>query len=348
MDIRMPLLFCNISWMKHYAGRDPKDPPKGGGGFPRKQGYCGEELNFVPCDDGYVYGHFETIKGEIDRKVAIEKLGVSRTDDYVDDVDIVWTAPVEGNDPRCVIGWYRHARLYRKRQFFNGVYPSEQHQRDEMDNFRCRTRIENAYLLDPKDRASSLMLERGPGWSGQASWWYADDTQDPEARRFVRSIRKLLDGRQQTPAHNPNKRKGKKRAGAATADGYRRYVKAHEAVISPRHNDLHKRFESYLRKGHPSVTFPPTFCDDLRYDDGKGGVVMVEIKPTEAATVRYAIRTAMGQLLDYQQHQQWTGRKLIVVETPVTGADDRALALGNGFGLAWPEEDIGFQVIWPT
>ncbi len=75
---------------------------------------------------------------------------------------------------------------------------------------------------------------------------------------------------------------------------------------------------------------------------------MVEIKPTEAATVRYAIRTAMGQLLDYQQHQQWTGRKLIVVETPVTGADDRALALGNGFGLAWPEEDIGFQVIWPT
>ncbi len=146
--------------------------------------------------------------------------------------------------------------------------PSEQHQRDEMDNFRCRTRIENAYLLDPKDRASSLMLERGPGWSGQASW--CTQMIRKTLKQTLCSVNpKASRRRQQTPAHNPNKRKGKKRAGAATADGYRRYVKAHEAVISPRHNDLHKRFESYLRKGHPSVTFPPTFCDDLRYDDGK-------------------------------------------------------------------------------
>ncbi|ARQ13114.1 hypothetical protein NXC12_PD00001 (plasmid) [Rhizobium etli] len=50
----MPMLFFTISWMKNYAGRDPKDPPKGGGGFPRSQRYCGEELNFVGCEDGYV------------------------------------------------------------------------------------------------------------------------------------------------------------------------------------------------------------------------------------------------------------------------------------------------------
>lgn len=348
MDITMPLLFCNISWMQFYAGRDPKDPPKGGGDFPRKQGYCGEELNFVPCDDGYVYGHFETIKGQLDRSVAIEKLGASRNEGYVDDVDIVWTAPVEGNDPRCVVGWYKHARLYRKRQFFNGIFPSEQHQRDEMDNFRCRTRIENAFLLDVKDRDPSLMLQRGPGWSGQASWWYADDTLDPDAKRFVRSIRRLIDGGKKTPAHTPTKLRIKRRAGAAAQEGYRYYVKEHEAVVSPRHHDLQKKFEAYLYERHPSVTFPATFCDDLRYDDGKGDVVMVEVKPTEASTVRYAIRTAMGQLLDYEQHQQWTGRLLIVVETPVTGADDRSLALSNGFGLAWPDEDQGFKVIWPS
>ncbi|PAQ06589.1 hypothetical protein CIT26_26065 [Mesorhizobium temperatum] len=38
--------------MRNYAGRSVKDPPLGGGGFPLSHGYCGEECNFVPCDDG--------------------------------------------------------------------------------------------------------------------------------------------------------------------------------------------------------------------------------------------------------------------------------------------------------
>ncbi|ESZ71239.1 hypothetical protein X726_28750 [Mesorhizobium sp. L103C105A0] len=32
---------------------------------------------------------------------------------------------------------------------------------------------------------------------------------------------------------------------------------------------------------------------------------MVEIKPTDAATMRFAIRAVIGQLLDYRQHQRW-------------------------------------------
>ncbi|TDK29821.1 hypothetical protein E2F50_21710 [Rhizobium deserti] len=74
----MPLLFCNIAWMKNYAGRDAKDPPNGGGGYVVSEGRAGEELNFVEADDGYVYGHFETIKDDVDRDVKIEKLGTSK------------------------------------------------------------------------------------------------------------------------------------------------------------------------------------------------------------------------------------------------------------------------------
>ncbi|CDN96349.1 hypothetical protein [Agrobacterium tumefaciens] len=73
---------------------------------------------------------------------------------------------------------------------------------------------------------------------------------------------------------------------------------------------------------------------------------MVEVKPKEASTVRFAIRTAMGQLLDYRQHQRWEGRQLIVAETEIIKADDRALALGNGFGLAWPLKNGDFKVVW--
>ncbi|MBX9729020.1 MAG: hypothetical protein K2X31_08940 [Sphingopyxis sp.] len=74
--------------------------------------------------------------------------------------------------------------------------------------------------------------------------------------------------------------------------------------------------------------------------------VMVEVKPTDAATLRYAIRSAIGQLLDYRQDQRWTGPQLIVVETEVTVEDDLRLAFDNGFGLAWPTKN-GFTIRWP-
>ncbi|MEH2703019.1 MULTISPECIES: hypothetical protein [Rhizobium] len=343
----MPLLFCNIAWMEYYGGRDPKDPPKGGGGFPRTQGYCGEELNFVGCEDGYVYGHFETIKGDVDRQVNIERLGAQRREDFLDGVDVVWTAPIEGNDPRCVVGWYKNARLYRFRQKFQGLYPSERHEKDEIDSFRVRAKIEDAFLLPLKERDEKLTLGRGPGWSGQASWWYAEDTENTEARRFVRSIRNLINGGAALSGNKPKGGRKKGRAGEAAANEYTRYVLEYEAVVSPRHSQLQKRFEVYLKKTVPGVNFPPSFRDDLRYVDAKGRATMAEIKPTEPSTVRFAIRAAIGQLLDYRQHQQWPERQLIVVETEVTSADDKALALENGFGLAWPSDGSGFTIVWP-
>lgn len=188
----MTILFCNIAWMKYYAGRTKKDPPLGGGGFPVAEGYCGEECNFVPCENGFVYGHFETIKGKIDRKVRIERLGAGRSDAYVDGLDVVWTAPKQGHDPRTVVGWWRNARLYRTRQQFGDDYPSEQHKRDDIASFRVRAHRDDVFLLEPNDRTHDL--GRGAGWSGQASWWYADDTSNDNAARFVTAIKEMIAG----------------------------------------------------------------------------------------------------------------------------------------------------------
>jgi hypothetical protein len=344
----MTTLFCNIAWMDYYAGRNKSDPPLGGGGFPRTQGYCGEECNFVECDDGYVYGHFETIKNKKDRKVKIERLGAGKNADFVDGVTVVWTAPKRGNDPRTVIGWFKDARVYRNRQPFNGEYPSSQHEADHIDSYRVRARIEDAVLL-PVDRRV-MDLQRGEGWSGQASWWYADDTKNKEARAFVESVVKVIDGGAFTAGTSKPKsgsRKGK-RAGPAASSAYVRYIKAHEIAISPQHDRLQKSFQSFLRKRFPNVSFPASYRDDLRYTIPRQSPVMVEVKPTEPVSVRYAIRTAIGQLMDYKQNQQWTGRLLIVVSDEVQRAEDRALALENGFGLAWPDKRIGFKFIWPA
>ena len=75
--------------------------------------------------------------------------------------------------------------------------------------------------------------------------------------------------------------------------------------------------------------------------------VMVEVKPTDAATLRYAIRSAIGQVLDYRQDQRWTGPQLIVVETKVIVED--ALRLAFGKASVWPgRRRADSTVRWPV
>lgn len=337
----MPIVFCNVSWMQKYAGRDPDDPPLGGGGFPRVQGYCGEECNFVPGDDGFVYGHFETIKGKIDRQVLIERLGAEKSANFVDGVDVVWTAPELGNDPRVVVGWYRNARVHRRRMNFDGSPPSDRHRDDEILSYVVRARAEDAFLLPVDQR--DLRLSRGSGWSGQTSWWYAEYSADASALAFVSSVRTLIEGGTVTSIAASSDR----RAGAASSVVHVRYFNSYETTVHPLHDQLQKRFVAYLRAQHPSVTFPASHRDDLRYTIPGRQEVMVEVKPSDKATVRFAIRLALGQLLDYRQHQRWQGPQLIVVGSEVSRADDLSLALDNGFGIAWPVGEAHFEVRWP-
>ncbi len=85
---------------------------------------------------------------------------------------------------------------------------------------------------------------------------------------------------------------------------------------------------------------------DLRYRDSKRGAVLVEVKPTESSTVRYAIRVAMGQLLDYRQRTPGRHALLIVIDNEPTD-EDLQFAISNGFGLAWRSEK-SFKYAWPS
>ena len=71
----------------------------------------------------------------------------------------------------------------------------------------------------------------------------------------------------------------------------------------------------------------------------------MELKPCDTTNVRYAIRTAMGQLLDYRQRSKGGTALLIVTETKPTD-EDHDLARSNGFGLAYPFHST-FTFIWP-
>lgn len=193
----------------------------------------------------------------------------------------------------------------------------------------------------------TLELGRGAGWSGQASWWYAERSTNADVAGFLEQVRSLMgeyepsDGRRVATS-----RPGSKSASAA-ATPYQRYVAKYEAVILPRHHDLQSRFEAYLKKLGSSEVEPNVNGVDLRFV-AEGVRVLAEIKPTDADNVRFAIRTAIGQLLDYKQKEAWRGNLLVVVENDVVSKDDRELALANGFGLAWPTGKSDFTILWPS
>jgi hypothetical protein len=104
-----PILFCNIGWMNRYEGLTGKpDKIVGGGKFVTENETGLEVCNFLACRDGYVYGHVETGQGTKERKIWIEAIGGSG--EYVDGMDVVWTATDPDEGGRKIIGWYRDAR----------------------------------------------------------------------------------------------------------------------------------------------------------------------------------------------------------------------------------------------
>jgi hypothetical protein len=164
----MPLIFCNISWMSEYQGHrrvdHPEDHPQRGGSWVLEHGTAHECCNFLPDDKGVVYGYVETWRGRgdeegYDTQIKIENLGANIEDPFIDNIDVVWIATHE-NGGRRVVGWYKDARVYRHRQTHD-YYPTHQHQRDDVDNYRITAKQENVTLIAENDR--ELRLGTGKG-----------------------------------------------------------------------------------------------------------------------------------------------------------------------------------------
>lgn len=187
---RRPILVCNIGWMERYQGNHRQtDKIVGGGRYVREHEHGHEVCNFLPATDGRVYGHFETIKGKIDRQVAIERLGASASDNVLDNVDVVWVATDPHGRGRRVVGYYLDAKVYRERQE-HGRYPTAQHRADKLGSFMVSAKARNAVLLDPDSRV--IQLGRGEGWIGQANWWFPERSDGEGVPRFLRQVRSLL------------------------------------------------------------------------------------------------------------------------------------------------------------
>jgi len=132
---------------------------------------------------------------------------------------------------------------------------------------------------------------------------------------------------------------------APTTSAYVRYLQAQEIAISPRHHELQNRFKTYI-SSRCSKLAENRRGVDLEYECPKRGSILVEVKPCEPQTARFAIRTALGQLLDYRQGASGPPRLLIVIEIAPPEERDLQLPLENGVGVAWPKGQ-GFDIRWP-
>lgn len=164
----MVIIFCNIGWMNYYDGIHGDSIQRGGSYNKDAVGY--EVCNFTYCN-GKVYGYVQPTG-----RISVDRLGATRSSDYIDGVTVVWTAgPDTGGT--AIVGWYKNATVYRDLQKI--PKPTEKHNVNGISEYRVVASAENAHLMATTER--DFLIPRGvKGGIGQSNVWYADDPASAE------------------------------------------------------------------------------------------------------------------------------------------------------------------------
>ncbi len=105
-----------------------------------------------------------------------------------------------------------------------------------------------------------------------------------------------------------------------------------ERQYEPLHHELQARYVSFLKAQKFAVTENQDYVD-VRYAD-QGTIVFAELKPTEVVPPRFAIRVAVGQLLEHR-HRLDANAKLIMVISTKPDQDEVSFVKSLGMGLSY-------------
>ena len=201
--------------MDYYQGIIPgKDEPKNGGAFVQENNDAHEKYNFQSAyltekpagypDGEYCLGFVETksTNGKTINQLNIKKIegcAALKKEQEVDDVLVVYCAkyPDSFANETYVVGWYKHATVYRNyaqinfenedgtvyEQFYNAIARKE----DCTLLPRSLRRKSNTWRVPRKQRGISYGF-------GQANVWYAQGSDDnPDLKRFLNRIVSLTE-----------------------------------------------------------------------------------------------------------------------------------------------------------
>jgi hypothetical protein len=248
----MPL-FCNVGWMERYQGQTKADTIKGGGSWVAEHGTGHEVCNFLPVR-GRVYGYVQAQGSGID----VERLGADEDAEFIDGIDVVWTAKKPGVGT-VVVGWYRNVRVQGAFKKFDPVPPVQAE--NGIQHYLIEARAEDATLLEVDARVLEVPRQQ-KGGMGQSNVWYADQ---PGQEEFLARVAKALRVGAVPPAP-PGKR--------ATPDQAQK-VKVEKAAIR-------MTWEHYERLGYTVQSVEPDNAGwDLEATSGKSKV-RIEVKGLSA------------------------------------------------------------------
>lgn len=174
----MPVLFCNVGWMKHYEGIDGDSIERGGSYNKDSIGH--EVCNFSNIN-GKVYGYVQPTG-----QIKIERLGAGKSEEFAEGVTVIWTAgPDTGGT--VVVGWYKNARVYRESQTMKNPTPLQK--KNGLNSYWISALASDVVLLPTENR--HFMIPRAvKGGIGQSNVWYADK---PESAEIVARVLRLVE-----------------------------------------------------------------------------------------------------------------------------------------------------------
>ena len=159
------ILFANIGWMIHYQGQSVKDTISGGGSYRDDDKH--EAFNFQNLH-GVCYGYVQPVNWGHITPSRIDA-SVNNSADRIDDVLVLWTARRPDSGGTFIVGWYKHATVFRDFQESNAKERKEY-------TYNIIAKAENCTLLSVDDRTIEVpRTQKGQeGGMGQSNVWYAD------------------------------------------------------------------------------------------------------------------------------------------------------------------------------
>lgn len=198
----MRIIFFNIAWMKEYRGNETgDDTPVFGGSYVDKTGNAHEKYNFLPVyiddsDEQYCLGFYETKShnGKDINQMHIEKIvgcELCKNEESVEDVLVIYCAKHPAHSFTTVVGWYKHATVYRD-------YMAAEFGEGDIQNYNAIAKAKDCVLLPTSARARKPVWEvprKGNGWAygfGRANVWYASED-DPRLNTYLERLVKQID-----------------------------------------------------------------------------------------------------------------------------------------------------------
>ena len=158
---RERILFANIGWMISYRGQSISDKIFGGGSYSDVDKH--EAFNFKDLN-GKCYGYLQPASDCIDLQRIDSSL--PHDEESLDDVTVVWfaTNPVVGGS--WIVGWYKHATVFRECQ------KSKASQRNGYGYYAMADLCDCTLL--PVDERVMQIPRQIKNYPGRSNIWYAD------------------------------------------------------------------------------------------------------------------------------------------------------------------------------